>query len=1795
MHMEEGMRHFICAVMTGMVVMAGTAAKAATVPCQIRWNPGPEYHAATPDGVVHSHYDLRCDRPWTVTINMYTSSGSLLAISGWSNREEYVTETTWTDYGIGVSVGWPGGWQYDRTYTFKLCFETYPNESCTSLQTLTIPPENTSTGDARDLDVYSHTFTEPLIVNDQACGYIELEHTGSGTLQVDAVDINFSGVGATWSDDTDGSDFAITGGATYTVGDPFCFTPLATGTLTVDVRVMLIGGSYGSVDSFPLSVGERPDPCAGWTCGDTCSGETRLTNCVPTASGTTCTCQCATSVDCNNDNHYDPAEEYCAANANPAESDVRSRQRYWDYLCTVPSGCVLDRTEWRNDVLVTDCHYGCSVSGTDASCAGNPCTGVTCPNTCDPGDVRKYNGTTRVSGTTCVCDYTTVDCDLSDTTPVRDEYCEGNERWHRDTWTDYDCAAGVCRDTAMYDDESITTCTYGCQDNGATTVCTAQPCTIVSILWDVTTATEGDPVPFTITFVGSCTVASCTDYEIWERDPWPNPDDLTAGASICLSGGSPTHGSWIATHDDAEVGDSEYDILVFLDDQSVETPEPLIVSPRDPCADITCPAYCDGDIRTYAGTPTPSGDTCSCSYRLEDCNAHDKTNPPEQYCDGSTLRNHRWHNESWCSAASASCTASAYWVEDVLIEDCNGRDNTAAAVPYCRTDVRWSHAWHQNYYCQTNKCDILFEGWILGDLLEYCDAYDTTLTTVEYCRDTDGNGTPEERRAFDTNEDAACIASSGTCDVIATTMVSDRGLQTCAYQCTQTTDTTTTCIPEPCTLISVAWEDSDRCVNAGTTASYTVTARGACTPTDCFDYVVYEDDPEVPIDPFNWFEDTPLDSGSACLLDEASRTLSWLTRNTPPYVDNEEVRVAVQMDDHVSTSEILCVARRDPCLDVECEDFCDSDDVNIRWVARHWVDDSTGRCWCEHDREDCNDLDVPTGERATACREGNVYEYTRYADYTCELGGCTVGSDVWRDESFAESCPAGCTQRDERTAACAPEPCVPDWQHSEWSPPDCSAAAQTRTWWDEACPGSVPYVESSPPCPCALAADGVSWSERDAYEGDVAHLDVAIRGDCTDDYFDYEIREVDFSDDAIEDHDLAGGGRRYLADDEHAGVTIPWNVVYLGPGSMLFSDEHFADGEMGANDMHGFVYHGGAVTSSLETQELNVYPTREPLAEDTEVFLEDLIAAGEFPIPPASLETCFVPGAVSDVVTVAPSPDCALWEHELGVEYLESEEVMSDIIDTVLGDSRRELIWTGGCLACELGGPTLVAIGACEAGTTDLCSFILIPAGVACVAFCGELLETRAVFAGRVVVKEAIEERLASRARALGIAGWDRYDYFIAESGAYAKATYVSPTGESRTLWEFPQVLGDATINDRRIRNSLLTQPDGGGDEVLQAMWRTKERYGRVLVGFDTPNPSPIGSALLARAAREGYFASAIDADMDDLLYALLVDPAVALEDLRYVDETADFYGVTRPPSGGLPPTMRKVRVNLDRIARDFGDDASPILIHVIQPHELGHASINWWSRTRGYHDVTSGPFDEAVDEFFTNHFRWSRASSARRTAFEEWAPRARLRMLDLLSREERNAMIHSFINAVDAGRQPVGDEWDIVGYFADGELFASDPLKEAILHHVDAVSGGRTDIPVRLREYARQLMDDAEIFSGRVASDAPDAIFDDLTCRKYRIYDCLTSGGSATDEAGDPPDGIPGPEDTTDDIGTYDPDDPDGPGHRAPADAPGAKAPGATDGTGCACDARGGADAPLLALTVITLAVRRRRPKRGL
>lgn len=1662
-----------------------------------------------------------------------------------------ILSSTWTSYTSYINyVDIPTS---PRSYTIRfVCiveWSTGALEQQEFTSTITVLA-NPST----DLVVIGHSFDDPATVGTQTCGLVRFRNTGDGTMEIAMVDLDDNGVAVTWGDDTEATDFTLTASEAEWVGDPFCFTPNGAGTLTVDVDITLTNGDiFRDVDFFTITV--RSSPCDGVTCSDTCSGDSRGYSGVPTVVGTTCECRYSWE-DCNTHNTTGPIVEYCSA-----ASDIRSHRSYTDYTCSGTS-CVAGAPTWTSDQLVQDCTKGCVMaSATDAVC---PCETMTCTDLCEAGNIRRSGRIPTISGTSCVCSSgTTYDCDLSDTSPVRNEYCATRDRRYLDTWMDFACLSGACSGTAQSSDGFIMACTYACADSGVTTSCTSQPCTLVSVSWSATTATEGDAVSFSISHDGTCDATTCPTYTIIERDPWPNPDDVTASGSVCLAT-DPKTVSWTTTHDDAEVGSSEYDVLVDLGAQHIETLTALAVADRDPCAGVTCANACAGATREYNGVPTRSGDTCPCVYATEECDARDRTDPAEQYCmAGDELWSRQKHTNYSCTPSA--CVPSESWINDARVEDCDSRDNTTAAVSYCRTeDQRWSHAWRQDFICRTDACAIGTEGWMSETLLEDCDAYDTPITTVEYCWDTDGDGALEARRAFDTNEDFAC--ADGACAANVTTLLNDRGIESCAYQCSQTTDTMTACILEPCTLISVEWEDEDGIVRGGIETSYTLTATGVCTAADRATIEIFEDDPLS-----SWpFEDDSVFLGSVPFEMGMSTTVGW-TPDVAVDGDDEYYVLATLNDHSMRTSTLLHVPDLH-CADLPCPDQCLGSRRFFDGMGIPSIRTASG-CECAYPtEEDCDiydSLDAPT----TFC-EGLTLVTERYGDFDCVAGACVADRTI-PVERTTVPCPYGC-------AASVCLPCVSDWQCGPWSSPECTTPTRIRTCEDvHGCDATHVSREETETCGCEIT--DIQWTSTEVYDNEPVTLVTTAQGACDDACFDYRIRETDW---AFIPDDTEWSGTDVCFSDEHR-VEIPWIAHYRTDDAFFdsFADVLFGDHvefEFGPNEYRGSVELNGRTWDSP----LLVVYAQQLLIMDARGYLASQVA---FTIPEATIERCFLNDRADDEPL---QPDCIEWAHALGDEIISTEEIedtLTAIFVSVVGDEELQIAAFVTCTACAVGEAAGLIL-ACPPSGLASC-FALAPVETAtCGVLCGGVLDARLIALGRATWKSILATRMmTSLTEHIGATGLRTVRAAATDSVSYV---HIADDVNSVSYDLVVARTGGETFSAKALRNPL--QHIGNGGNVQAYLTRLNNRAEAKVAWYDGPGIAGRGALdTLAHLGDDDLLRISMDEDIVQLFDGEeLHDVVTAFTFVDDIPSPSDRALLGLTTYDDVAPTST-IQINVPLAKQAFDEEAPYVLTHYVIPHELAHAAHQRKLFNRMYRPLPYGERDNHAIEFFTNAYRRIRAEGSIRSAeftagLETWV----MGDYGYLSRTEQlGAVIRSYASATG---ELHGASLRLVELRAYAEEFNLPALRSAIERDVRGELGeAADDVLTRLGSDAQVLRDDATLFAAHVDDTGLHGDFDALVCSKYRIFsNCLTITG-ADIESGTT-DGVPGPEDTTDEPTPYDPDDPTGPGHFAPSDGLDDTAPGTADGTGCACDARGGAHVPLLALGAIVIATRRRSRDRA-
>ena len=189
--------------------------------------------------------------------------------------------------------------------------------------------------------------------------------------------------------------------------------------------------------------------------------------------------------------------------------------------------------------------------------------------------------------------------------------------------------------------------------------------------------------------------------------------------------------------------------------------------PTDTCSFLnqcSTESYCDGNIRYYSGTCTPTG----CTFESENCDDYDYYEDYEYYCEGNNLKKRRLFHDFSCSPEG--CVESVYYVDDQIVENCDDRDgeqhnecgfmdyscldgacviteiiknDSVCSDNFCSDNVRnYDGYCGDNYYCEYHQEDCgQYNGFYCVDsYVEQRDYYCTPssceyiVTDIEQCQ-----------------------------------------------------------------------------------------------------------------------------------------------------------------------------------------------------------------------------------------------------------------------------------------------------------------------------------------------------------------------------------------------------------------------------------------------------------------------------------------------------------------------------------------------------------------------------------------------------------------------------------------------------------------------------------------------------------------------------------------------------------------------------------------------------------------------------------------------------------------------------------------------------------------------------------------------------------------------------------------------------------------------------------------------------------------------------------------------------
>lgn len=202
---------------------------------------------------------------WKITVQSPANGMNHVASGNYDNAVS-------TTASLAVSFSAPStagnyyiNWWVDVTdnvdgYTYH--FTASPSGPLTVLGSSDPPPDpDPPSGDVEsDIDLDYHTFTEPMQVGMEYCGYLYLENDSYDvTYYINRVWLENSGVSVNFGDYLDSDDDTLSDRDTDRFGDPFCFTPTTAGRLKLKIYVDLEDDSTDYyVDSFYVDV---VDPC----------------------------------------------------------------------------------------------------------------------------------------------------------------------------------------------------------------------------------------------------------------------------------------------------------------------------------------------------------------------------------------------------------------------------------------------------------------------------------------------------------------------------------------------------------------------------------------------------------------------------------------------------------------------------------------------------------------------------------------------------------------------------------------------------------------------------------------------------------------------------------------------------------------------------------------------------------------------------------------------------------------------------------------------------------------------------------------------------------------------------------------------------------------------------------------------------------------------------------------------------------------------------------------------------------------------------------------------------------------------------------------------------------------------------------------------------------------------------------------------------------------------------------------------------------------------------------------------
>jgi hypothetical protein len=406
-----------------------------------------------------------------------------------------------------------------------------------------------------------------------------------------------------------------------------------------------------------------------------------------------------------------------------------------------------------------------------------------------------------------------------------------------------------------------------------------------------------------------------------------------------------------------------------------------------------CQNYCDGSTYYYAGA---CENDCTCSYTPENCDALDRYDAWEYYCEGNGLRQHRLFHDYTCGP-NGCYEYDSYYVDDGFIEDCY----------YYTQTCEGTEVWYEQGYCNPNinQCDAR------SGFVEECDYYKQTCegTEVWYEQGICSDGICGSTDGFLEecwHEDYSC---SGDDVIYEYGFCGGGSCQDDAYLYDSCDDDYELCKGDE------IWSHDEFCIDGS--CDYSETPQEDCDLYNYWfgggDFDAYGDDPACVYtdyycdvngeDAFCAYADTYnedfdyLDTSPYCFDPRIGNMDAWCDLVTCDWITPDN-GCDPGYTPHVNGCSEDCNAECDE--DADCSSYC-LDNI----FYGQGTCDLQGACTCSYTPDNCGDMDY-YDEYVRYCEGDTVREHRLYHYYTCDAHiGCKENTE-WRDDHEVDNCDA---------------------------------------------------------------------------------------------------------------------------------------------------------------------------------------------------------------------------------------------------------------------------------------------------------------------------------------------------------------------------------------------------------------------------------------------------------------------------------------------------------------------------------------------------------------------------------------------------------------------------------------------------------------------------------------------------------------------------------------------------------------------------------------------------------------------